>query len=653
MSGNKWTKQKEKGLPPPYIQPPQEYYERYGARHKVYAVPNVEWWQYLVVAQIEAMCFRCACGDKGTHKWKGLKSPAYHFRQFCEAVWNHPWSKKRFEWNPYAIKMLQAIMKHDYVAVASHTAAGKSHGAAIFANALFLMRPDQTTVLTTSTNLKEARGRVWGKITDYWNQACASFGGEENLPGKLVDSQGFIRSYMLFPGETEKRASDISGIRMIAGEKSSEKESLGKLIGFHNEYVIFIADEHPDLSPALLVAAETNLSAGAHFKMLSLGNPKKRFDAFGEFCEPAEGWDWLTQEKEVWRTKRGGVCLRFDGARCPNVIHKQVKGEEDLVGLLTWDVYDKAMRDHGESSAFFYRMMRGMWSPTGEADSIYNEEDFIKYNTLKSAKDMPWEEIPIPVAACDPSYEHGGDKAIAWFGLCGYIKREDGKRLRILVLTERVQLDEDITNKGEAKPEQIARLFIAACKQRRVEPRNVAVDHTGGGGGFSTALSLLWSNAFLKVQFQEKASVTAASNTDARPSHDVYVNMRSEIWYSGREFIRSGQWKLGDSPHTKSLMLDLTSALYEPVGKRIRVEAKEKMKLRIQRSPDDGDSALLVLHLCRQRLGMSSVEKAAKVEKRGVDMVQQMMDQGFENLFRKGSKRPVSADLQHSGPSWA
>jgi hypothetical protein len=179
------------------------------------------------------------------------------------------------------------------------------------------------------------------------------------------------------------------------------------------------------------------------------------------------------------------------------------------------------------------------------------------------------------------------------------------------------------------------------------------VDHTGGGGGFSTALALLWSNAFLKVQFQEKASDAAASNTDARPSHEVYVNKRSEIWYSGREFIRSGQWKLGDSPHTKELMLDLTNALYEPVGKRIRVEAKEKMKLRIQRSPDDGDSALLVLHLCRQRLGMSSVEKAAKVEKRGVDMVQQMMDQGFENLFRKGSRRPTSADLQHSGPSWA
>jgi hypothetical protein len=651
MAKPNWlSKKQEKGQPAPYVNPPVEYVERYGAKHKLYAVANVEWAKYLWVAQIEAMCFRCACGDKGTIKWEGLKSPAYHFRQYCEAVWNHPWSKKRFEWNPYSEKMLKAVMNHDYVAVASHTSLGKSHIAAILSNGLFLMRPDRTTVLTTSTNLKDSRGRVWGKIKDYWLQACATYGGEDNLPGKLVDSQGFIRSHIMYPGESEKRSSDISGIRMVAGDKNSEKDSIGKLIGFHNEYVVFIADEHPDLSPALLLAAKTNLSAGAHFKMLGLGNPKSRFDPFGEYCQPELGWEWLTQDKFIWKTKIGGVCLRFDGSKSHNVVNRQVKGQEDYEGLLTYDTYKAAADEYGENSAYFYRMMRGYWSPTGDKEAVYNEEDFLKYKTRMDAKDMPWEEIPIPVAGCDPSYAHGGDKSIAWFGLCGYIRREDGKRLRVLVLTERIQLDEDVTNKSEAKPEQIAKLFIAACKARKVEPRNIAVDHTGGGGGFSTALSLMWSNAFLKVQFQEKASEAPVSNTDSRPSHEEYTNLRSEIWYSGCQFIRSGQWKLGTSEHTNGLILDLTSALYKRVGKRIQVQPKEEMKEKIKRSPDDGDSALLVLHLCRQRLGMTSVEKAAKVERRQ-DV--NLMDAGFDDLFRKGGRRIQSADLQHSGPSWA
>src|SRR5690606_2545052 len=98
----------------------------------------------------------------------------------------------------------------------------------------------------------------------------------------------------------------------------------------------------------------------------------------------------------------------------------------------------------------------------------------------------------------------------------------------------------------------------------------------------------------------------AASSTDPRPSKEVYLNLVSEIWFVGHEYLRSNQLR-GISP---ALARELTARTYQTKARgKVQVEPKQKMKLRANASPDLGDAALLALHLCRRRLGMASTAK--------------------------------------------
>jgi hypothetical protein len=99
----------------------------------------------------------------------------------------------------------------------------------------------------------------------------------------------------------------------------------------------------------------------------------------------------------------------------------------------------------------------------------------------------------------------------------------------------------------------------------------------------------------------------AASGTDPRPANEVYINSVSEIWFSGAEYLRSGQLR-GIKP---ALARELTARTYETKARgKVQVEPKVKMKLRTNQSPDLADAALLNLYLCRKRLGMASKARA-------------------------------------------
>lgn len=84
--------------------------------------------------------------------------------------------------------------------------------------------------------------------------------------------------------------------------------------------------------------------------------------------------------------------------------------------------------------------------------------------------------------------------------------------------------------------------------------------------------------------------------------------MVSELWYVGREFIRSGQLK-GLQP---DIVTEMVARTYEETGGVVRVESKDDMKLRTKKSPDIADSLFLTLHIARMRHGLSSTETSAK-----------------------------------------
>ncbi len=193
---------------------------------------------------------------------------------------------------------------------------------------------------------------------------------------------------------------------------------------------------------------------------------------------------------------------------------------------------------------------------------------------------------------------------MAYFGELGV--SIDG--VNTLQIMERKELREDIRKKDENRALQVCKLFVEECKTRGIEPDNAAFDESGGGIVFGSLLSEIWSNKPLGVQFGGAASDRPASVKDRRPARDAFANRVAEIWYAGIDFIQSGQIKGLPAPacmelcERRKLIANKTAS-----GIKNRIESKDEMKKRTGgKSPDDSDSFLILLELCRVRFGFKA-----------------------------------------------
>ncbi|HVI70298.1 MAG TPA: hypothetical protein VM656_02285, partial [Pyrinomonadaceae bacterium] len=309
--------------------------------------------------EVELYCYKT-----GRTPENGGLGRAGHFRKIVETCW--PVSKdspKQFIWHPWAEKMNTVCHEHPltkapypHVAVSGCGSSGKTDFGAVYGLVNWMCDPINTLVLVTSTDLKASRKRIWGSVVQYYQPLATA------LPAKLVDSMGILRT-----DDGSGVFNDKSGIALIAGEKKKEKEAIGKLIGSKNKRVILIADELCELTEAILDAAFSNLTTNPFFQMLAFANFKSRYDPFGIFSEPINGWDSVSVENEEWETKRGWN-LHFDGMKSPNVIGG--KDEWPIYGSKQLNAHKK---DLGPDSALFWRMCRSFEPPVGLDNVLYDD----------------------------------------------------------------------------------------------------------------------------------------------------------------------------------------------------------------------------------------------------------------------------------------
>lgn len=543
------------------------------------------WWKPTMNAlEIELWCFRL-----GKTKVPGSLGSPEHFWNVVDMLWGPTNRKKRFLRTPWADRMTEVACgelakEKGYMAVAGAASTGKSEWAAVFAIVNWLASPSKTMVLVTSTSLKDARRRVWGAIRDYF-QAMPG-----RPPGKLVDSAGLIRTDF---GTKQTQSSDRAGIALIAAEKSKDKEAYAKLIGFKNDRVFLIADELPELGESVIGAAFSNLSANPKFFMCGLGNPNSYYDAFGILAKPKDGWASINLESEFWETERG-VCLRLDGAKSPNII----AGKTIYPWLMTESFYEQQKETLGENSKAFYRMVRGFWSLTGAADGVYSEADIIKF---KADSPVVWIRPPVLLAALDPAFTNGGDRSALYFAKYG----ESNEGLTTICFDHVEFLNEDMTDKATPRSFQIVKQFRERCEAFGVLPENACFDTTGAGRPFGDIVAREWSPKVVRIDFSGKASESPASVSDATPASERYANRVSEIWFGAKELMRCGQIR----GVTTTLAKELCARLYstEKSGSmRLRVEAKPDMKMRIGKSPDEADAALMLVALAKERFGFGA-----------------------------------------------
>jgi hypothetical protein len=412
------------------------------------------------------------------------------------------------------------------------------------------------------------------------------------MPGKLVDSLHIIR-YVDENGVAIK--GDSAGIALITGERKKERSEVGKMIGIHQERIIFCADDLTELSEAITEAAFYNLSRGCeHFQMVGIGNPKSFYDPFGKFVAPIKGWDSISVEDEEWETARG-LCLHFDATKNPRI----VDGDERLTWMDTQADIDKEIAIHGGSSASFWRMVRGYWSPTGVVEHIYSEIEIVN-----AQADQPaiWrDEMLTKVSFLDPSFTSQGDRTVAYFGTFGFNRQG----LKTLQYDDYVLFHEDVTDKETTRSQQLIKWWKALCEMRGVTPRHAGFDSTGAGAVFGDVVDVYWSKEVFKLNFSGAATDKPVSAFDSTPCSERYANRCSEIWFSAKEAMRSGQIK-GLSADVIQELCTRKKEDEKGLQLRIRVESKLAMFQHTDKSPDIADAAMGLCELCCERLGFSS-----------------------------------------------
>lgn len=531
----------------------------------------------LTPLEVELLAFR----DNPSPASGGL-GKAEHFWRICEMLWGHPKCTTPFFRHPWAERMTEAACEHQYLGLCGAGSSGKTRWCAVWGIVNWLCAPTQTLVLCTSTSLKESQKRIWGAVKQYYMAV-------PGLPGKLRDSMGMINT-----DDGSGTFNDTMGISLIAGEKKNERDAIGKIIGSKQARVFMLADELPELSEAILTACTSNLSLNPNFQMIACGNFKSLYDPFGIFVRPKQGYGSITPQDEEWETELG-YCLRFDGLKSPNILG----GEDKWKGI-----YDsKMLRQHrntlGENSAEFWRMCRSFPCPEGEEHCIYGESDFIRGKVHERAT---WLYEPTPVMAADPAFTNGGDKFAVVWGLYG----RSSTGIDTLEISGFQYLFEnmDLTRAGEPRDLQTAQQLADKAREHKVAPENLALDCSGPGGlAFGSIMAMVWTNRFHAIKFGESPSERTVSQDDPRLCKDAFTNRASELWFIGRNFMRSGQIKGLPFEIAKELKSRQYSTLKNGQFLKLKIEPKDDMRLRIRMSPDASDAFLMLVDLCRERFG--------------------------------------------------
>ena len=526
----------------------------------------------------------------GLANHKKNKAKEYYFWRLCDELWNKKdLPEPLMVRHPWADEMIKSVIDNKYVAIGGAANSGKSHTMAAWGILNWMADPQNTLILLTSTTLREARKRIWGSVISLLSVI-------DNFPFKIRDSIGNV-AYLTENGTLIERA----GLSLIAAEKSKTREAVGKFIGIKQKRVFLICDELSELSEAILQAGLSKLSKNQEINMIGMTNPNSRFDAFGSWSKPLDGWSSINPDlDETWTTKWGGTYIRFDGEKSPNII----SGETKYPWLPTEEKISEDRDLLGENSRGYMRMVRAVFFDSDETDAIYNESEIDRSGGMDR---VSWNNKPIAIAGLDPAFTNGGDRTILYTGLVGY----DDNGQYVCELGEAVQINDDATNKSLPRTYQIVEQVISICKKRKISPDNLAVDATGAGAPFCDVLAGQWSDQFLRVSFGGKASDKKVSVSSKKIGHETYMNRVSELWWVGKELLRTRQL-FGIST---DLAKELVSRKYDMVKSgsfRVKIEPKVDFKARFGASPDLADAAFLCLDLARQRHNLVATEPVDK-----------------------------------------
>lgn len=571
---------------------------------------------------IELWCYAHDDREEGE---RGRLTRWDHFRNAVDMLWNGPESNRRVIWNKWTERMLKAMIYEKYVGLAGAGSSGKSDSAAVFAIVEWMSAPTETLFLVCSTTLKGARLRIWKSITELWNALESQWEARGVTgPGKMVQSEGHIKGM-----DATGRWSDGLGILLIAAGKDDEAQADKKLKGakapstqdpLKGGRLRLIADEFSDLGMCVYTALVGNLSSNEDFKAIGMSNPGSKLTPFGKFVTPIDGWNSLSVGMEKWKTHLG-VCLSFDSYASPRLTEEG--GDQKYTWMQSRADIERMKITFGEDSLEFWAQVRGMFCPTGMERTVWSEIELL--NATPKVQAHEWDAPPRDfVAALDPAFVTGGDRAPIMWGECGQIK---GVKVMNVLGYKIVQeaAGRSVNASGEEVDTTVSEStidqFREHCEFHQISPKRAGFDATGGGVVFGQWLHTKWSHAVHGIRFGEKP---VERRPDATNDEKIYKNRVTQLWVQPKAMVRAGQIRGIPEDVVEELCQRKWHATRH-TGSCACVEEKVDMKKRLGRSPDLADTFVILVEVAVLN-GLLDVQEIRRDDRRINQMFNQMLN---------------------------
>lgn len=513
----------------------------------------------------------------------------WHRKERIKTLWPD------YEWHRWNERRLDATCKYQWLTWLGPASSAKSTDAAVFALNFWLEAPECTAVLVCSTTMDMLRSRIWGIVSRYHARLPKDMGNV----GELIDSKTRI---------LWQHGDNIHGIFGKAVEEGPVEEIVNNLIGYHARRVLLILDEMQGIREAIM-RASFNMAANEWFGMWGMGNPDGLLNPLGRESEPVDGWDSVVEaETEQWETHGGptkgrGLCQFFDGRKSP--ANDSPEERKRLSFLCNSEWFENILKGaRGNiNDPIVWQMGIGWPPPRGLESSLLDDSILTKFACKKAAV---WTEGFTESAALDPAYS-GGDKAILQFLKRGMVSDEAGRRWQI-GFGDWMEVPIDVKSPLPIHY-QIVEFVRGQCQERKIPPREVAIDSSGEGGGLLAIFHKEWG-LVVGIESGGAPSELPVDET-GKTAKEAYDNRSSELCFSVREFalgngIRGLSEEAAKQGVQRRTFYRNGKWCVEPkVGSKQQKDEKGRpmkgFKQRLGFSPDHWDSCAVGVEHCRQQ----------------------------------------------------
>jgi phage terminase large subunit len=432
--------------------------------------------------------------------------------------------------------ILEAVRRHDRVAVRSGHKVAKSNSLAGLALWKFTCYP-RARVPITSSSFQQVKKINWYEIKNLYFAAARSgvdIGGEWH--------------------EDPQTGLTMPDGREIFGFSTKEAERAAGISGPHNFYEI---DEASGVDEPIFEAIEGNRAGGA--KIVLYSNPTRTAGTF---------YDAFHSKRAFWK------CIHIPSWHSPNCQAAEHGIRRNVIpGLASPKWIEEKRQEWGEASPLFHVRVGGNFPPQAAAAVIpisLVEDSRQRYDVLE-ALDVPLEGSTLYLGV-DPAY-YGDDEAVIY-------PRRGTRALPPRSLYQ---------SSGDDICQQIIRCLEDPYLMRGVGEVRINIDVIGEG----MVTFVLLTDKYGTLMRSKRAVVVPVRVNETSDYPDMYFNKRTQLAFGLKDWLAEG----GAIPDDSKLEAEMVAPEYsvDNYG-RYKLPPKEQEKKVLGRSPDRRNALELAVY---------------------------------------------------------